>query len=60
MLDGTQESPQQHCHKSRRTLMSPQEYEIARCNPNQLEIMPDTPALDPEQSAVPHHTQQVA
>ena len=32
-LDGTSESPQEHCHKSRRTLMSPQECEIAWCTP---------------------------
>ena len=37
LLDGTPESPQEHCHKSRMTLMSPQECEIARCTPNQDE-----------------------
>ena len=60
MLDGTPESPQEHPHKSRRTLMSPQECEIALCSPNQLEMKPDSPALAPEQSPICHHTQQVA
>ena len=41
LLDGTPESPQEHCHKSRRTLMSLQEVEIARCPPNQMEMKPD-------------------
>ena len=39
MLDGTTESPQEVPHKSRRTLMSQQECEIARCSPNHLEMM---------------------
>ena len=60
MLDGTTESPPEVPHKSRRTLMSPQECEIARGRPNQLEIQPDSPALAPEQFPGPHHTQQVA
>ena len=47
-------------HKSRRTLMSPQESDIAQGSPNQLEIEPDSPALAPEQFPVPHHTRQVA
>ena len=50
LLHGTPESPQQHCHKSRRTLMSPQECKIPRCTTNQLEMNPDSPALAPEQS----------
>ena len=37
-----------------------QECEIARCSPNQLEMTPDSPALAPEQSPIPHHTRQVA
>ena len=45
---------------SRRTLLSPQECEIARGSPNHLEIMPDFPVLTPEQFPVPHHTGQVA
>ena len=36
LLDGTPESPQEHCHKSRKTLMSPQEHEIAQYTPNEL------------------------
>ena len=39
--------------------MSPQECETARCSPNQLEMMTDSPSLASEQS-VPHHTGQVA
>ena len=54
MLDGTPESPQEHSHKSRRTLMSSQEWEIARSTPNQLEIYPVSPALSPQTSHVPH------
>ena len=60
MLDGTPESPQEHPHKSRMTLMSPKECEIIWCNPNLLEMMPDSPVLDLEQSTVPHHTRLVA
>ena len=60
MLDGTRESPEEHPPKSRMTLMSPKECEIVRCITNQLEMMPDCPVLDLEQSAVPHNTQQVA
>ena len=56
LLDGTSESPQEHCHKSRRTLMSQQECDIAQYSPNQLEMKPDFPALSPEPSCVPHHT----
>ena len=40
--------------------MSPQECEIARCSPNQLEMMTNSPALDSEQCPVPHHTGQLA
>ena len=60
LLDGTPEIPQEHCHKPTRTLMSPQECEIAQCIPNQLEMKPDSRALEPEQSLVPHHARQVA
>ena len=60
LLDGTLESTPEIHHKSRRTLMSPQECEIARCSPNELEIMPDSPELDPEKFPVRHHTRQVA
>ena len=41
------ESPQQHCHKTRRTLMSPQECKIARCTENQIETRPISLALAP-------------
>ena len=60
MLVGTTESPPERPQKSRRTLMSPQECEIAQGRKNQLEIKPNSPALAPEQFPVPHHTRQVA
>ena len=56
LLDGTPVSTQEHCHKSRKTLMSLQKCEIARCNPNQLEKKCDSHALGPEPSRIPHHT----
>ena len=59
MLDGTTESPPEIPHKSRRTLMSPQESDIAQGRRNQLEIKLDSLALAPEQFLVPHHTRQV-
>ena len=31
LFDGTPQSPQEHCHKSRRTLLSLQECKIAQC-----------------------------
>ena len=40
--------------------MSPQECEIARCSPNQLEMMTNSPALASEQCPIPHHTGQLA
>ena len=40
--------------------MSPQEREIARCSPNQLEMTTNSPALASEQCPVPHHTGQLA
>ena len=60
LLDGTTESPLVVPHKSRGTLMSPQECEIARCNHNQLEMMTNSPALASEQCPIPHHTGQLA
>ena len=60
MLDGTTERPPVIPHKSRRTLMSPQEYDIARCSPNQLEMMTNFPALASEQCPVPNHIGQLA
>ena len=43
LLDGTKESPPEVPNKSRRTLMSLQECQIARCSPNQLEMMTNSP-----------------
>ena len=60
LLDGTTESPPEIPHKSRRTLMSPQECEIVRCSPNQLEMMINFPALASEQCPIPHRTGQLA
>ena len=60
VLDGSTESPREIPQKSRRTLMSLQEYEIPRGSPNQLKIKPYFPALAPEQFPVPRQTWQVA
>ena len=60
LLDGTTESPPEVPHKSRRTLMSLQECEIAWCGPNQLEMTANFPALSSDQCPVPHHTGQLA
>ena len=58
MLDGITESPPEAPHKSRRTLMSPQECQIAQCSPNQLEMTTNSPALASEQCPIPKHTGQ--
>ena len=60
MLAGTTETSQEVPHKSRRTLMSPQECEIAQYSPNQLEMTTNYPALSSEQCPVPHHAEQLA
>ena len=60
LLDGNAESTKEHPQKSRMTLMSPKEFEIFRCIPNQLEMPPDSRVLDLEHSPVPYHTRQVA
>ena len=60
LLDGTTEIPPEIPHKSRRTLKSPQECEIARHSPNQLEMMTNSHALALEQCPVPHHTVHLA
>ena len=60
LLDGTTESPPEVPHKSRRTLMSPHECQIARCSPNQIEMMTYSPALTSEKCPFPHHTGQLA
>ena len=36
--------------------MSPQEFQIVRCSPNQLEKMTNSPALASEQCPIPDHT----
>ena len=60
MLDRTKESPLEVPNKSRRTLMSPQECQIARCSPNQLEMTTNSPALASEQRPIPDHTGRLA
>ena len=60
LLDGTKESPPEVPNKSRRTLMSAQECQIARCSPNQLEMMTNPPALASEQCPIPNHTGRLA
>ena len=60
LLGETAESPPEVPHKSRRTLMSPQECEIARCSPNQIEMTTNSNALASEQCSIPHLTGQLA
>ena len=60
LLDGTTESSPEIPHKSRRTLMSLQECEIARCSPNQLEMMTNSLALASEKCPIPYHTGELA
>ena len=59
LLDGTTESPPAVPHKSRRTLMSPQECQIDWCSPNQLEMTTNSPALGSEQCSISHHSGQL-
>ena len=60
LLDGTTERLPEISQKSRRTLMSPQECEIARCSRKQLEMTTNYPALASEQCPIPHHTGKLA
>ena len=60
MLDRTTESLPEAPQKTRSTMISPQECEISRCRPNQLEMMTDSPALASEQCPIHHHTGQLA
>ena len=55
LLDGTKEIPLEVPNKSRRTLMSPQECQVDRCSPNQLEMMTNSPALASEQCPTPEY-----
>ena len=59
LLGGTPESPQEHGHNSRMTLMSLHEYKIAQCTPHEHKRKPDSTALAPAPSRIPHHTPQV-
>ena len=60
LLEGTKESPPEVPNKSIRTLMSPQECQIAWCSPNHLEMMTNPPALASEQCPIPDHTGRLA
>ena len=60
MFGGTKESPPEVPNKSRRTLMSPQECQIARCSPNQFEMTTNSPALASDPCPIPDHTEQLA
>ena len=60
LLDRTTERPPEVPHKSRRTLMSPQECQIARCIPNSLEMTTNSAAFSSEQCPIPHRTGQLA
>ena len=59
-LDTTPENPQENCHKTRRTLMSPQECKLNWCTRNQLKMKCISPALASSPSPFPHRKQQVA
>ena len=59
LFDGITESAR-NPSKSRKTLTSPQECEIARCSRNQIEMTTNSPALASEQCPIPHHTGQLA
>ena len=56
MLDGTKKSPPEVPNKSRRTLISPKECQIARCSTNQIEMTTNPPALASQQCPIPDHT----
>ena len=56
----TPENPQEHCHKTRRTLMSPPDCKIDFCTPNQLKMKRISPAFTPYPSRFSHHILQVA
>ena len=60
LLAGSPESTQEHCHKSRRTLMLPQDRKIPGGTTNHLKMKTDSPALALEPSRIPHHTRQIA
>ena len=60
LLEGATEIPPERPYMSRRTLISPQEFETARCSPNQIGITTNSPALASEQCLIPHHTGQLA
>ena len=60
LLEGTTESPREIPQKSRRTLMSLQEYEIPWGSPNQLEMTTNPLALVAEQCPIPDHTGRLA
>ena len=60
MLDGTKVIPPEVPNKSRRTLMLPQECQIARCSPSKLEMTTNHTALASEQCPIQDHTGRLA
>ena len=60
LLDGAKESPPEVPNKSRRTLMSQHECQIARCSPNQLEMTTNSHALASEQCPIPDRIGRLA
>ena len=60
MLDETKESPPEVPSKSRRTLMSLQGCQIARCSPNQLEMTTNSPFWASEKCPISDHTGRLA
>ena len=60
LLDGTKESTPEVPDKFRRTLMSPQECQIDRCSPNQIETTTNSTALASEQCPIPDHKGRLA
>ena len=60
LLDGTRERFPEVPHSSRRTLMSPQECQLARCSTHQLEMTTTPPALASEHCPIPDPTGRLA
>ena len=60
MLDRTKQRPPEIPNKSRRTLMSPHECQIARCSPKQLEMITNPATLDSDQCPIPDDTGRLA
>ena len=59
-LEGNPESPQEHCHKSKGTLISPQLHESALVTPTQLEMRADSLASTQLEYRLPQAPQEEA